>query len=164
MDAIDALRLAIQHYPGGIDALAVRMGKAASTLQKELRDAPGFKLGARDALAIAAMCTEVGTAHAAAYATTVATVCELRVSRREPADATVADVIANTGEVLREVGEYAQSNVLAISDGNVSDTDLHRSEREGFEAIDAIQRGMAAMRRANLASKTAAGFAPLGAE
>ena len=75
MDVLDSVRRAVRHYPGGLDAVALRLGKSPSTLEKELRAAPQYKLGAMDAAEIAAMCTQLGTPHALDYPTRLAEHC-----------------------------------------------------------------------------------------
>ena len=161
MNPLDALRMAVQAYPGGVESLAPRIGKPANTLAKELREASGFKLGMRDALAIAALCSEGDNPHALAYATAVAEACGLHVVSRMSDAASVADVLAGTGEVLREVGEFAQCSVRVASGGNVTANQLRESNREGLEAIEAIQRNMGALERAHFNSRAAAGFPPI---
>ncbi|KQM79834.1 hypothetical protein ASE76_01110 [Xylophilus sp. Leaf220] len=65
----------VRDYPGGVEAVALRLGKPWQTLDKELRAAPGYKLGIREACAIGQLCAEAGTPSAAAYATSVASHC-----------------------------------------------------------------------------------------
>ena len=67
MDLLDSLRRAVRHYPGGTDAVAARLGKSPSTLEKELRGAPQYKMGAVDAAEIAEQ-RQAAAARAAAQA------------------------------------------------------------------------------------------------
>lgn len=156
MDVIDALRMAVQHYPGGIEALAPRLAKSPSTLQKELREAPGFKLGARDALAIAALCCDLGSMHGPAYATSVADACSLHVSLKPADTSDVGCLIAGAGAAMVETGQFTQAVVRLAGDGDVSANDLAEMRREGHEAIDAIQRNIAAAERAHLSGQRTA--------
>ena len=41
MELHDAVRRMARHYPGGLKALAARLGKSDSTLDKEIRGAQG---------------------------------------------------------------------------------------------------------------------------
>ncbi len=60
MELNDALRRMVRTYPGGLNAVALRMGKSASTLDKEIRGAAGFKLGLQDAQDAMELCHDVG--------------------------------------------------------------------------------------------------------
>jgi len=59
MSLLSTVTAMVRGYPGGTAAVALRLGKSEATLNKELRGAPGFKLGLEDADQIAAMCHEV---------------------------------------------------------------------------------------------------------
>ena len=64
MELNDAVRRMARHYPGGLKALAARLDKSDSTLDKEIRGAYGFKLGLQDAHDLAVMCVDARSPHA----------------------------------------------------------------------------------------------------
>ena len=149
MNSLDALRLMVDAYPGGREAVALRRGKSPEVLRKELAGAPGFKLGVVDACAIAAMCAEVGSEHAEAYALAVAAHAGTQVvplPRREDAG---SDVVQRASAIVKEVSDVMSSVALALADGAVSRNDLNAIEKEAAEASAAILSMLRAARAAH---------------
>jgi hypothetical protein len=141
MDALDALRLMVREYPGGMNVVADRLGKAPSTLEKELRGAIGYKLSANDAGAITTMCYEVRSPHAAAYATAVAACCGAHVSLRPPEGQPGAvDLMQDVGRVLGEVSDVVSTVTAAGADGRISLNESRSIGNEVRDAITALQR------------------------
>lgn len=62
MNRRDAARLLARRYPGGIDALAPRLGKRADTLRKELTGVEGYKWGVDDEEQLMELCRAAGVA------------------------------------------------------------------------------------------------------
>ena len=156
MNSRDALKLMVREYPGGLEAVAHALGKAASTLDKELRGATGYKLGVTDACAITAMCHEINSPHAAAYATAVAASCGACVSIAAPSTIPrEIDLLRDTGRMLREISGLVASVTTANEDGRISLNELRLVEAEAREAMTAVQALVADIERAHEASKPA---------
>lgn len=154
MNILDTVRRMSRSYPGGTDAVAQRLGKSPSTFEKELRGAPGFKLGAEDAADVSAICVELGTEHAIAYATAIAAHCgcmlvPLPVGVDLDADALVR-VIA---EASKESAELIADSLAAAADGKVSDNELARIDRAAGEMVAAVQSLRRVMAERNQAGK-----------
>lgn len=122
MDILDSIRRAARHYPGGPDALALRLGKAPSTFEKELRAAPQYKLGAVDAAEIAAMCVDAKSEHALEYPTRVAEAvgCTLLALPQggerldEVTAAAVAELMRDLANLLTTVTDADRDNEISI--------------------------------------------------
>ena len=125
MDLLDSLRRAVRHYPGGTDAVAVRLGKSPSTLEKELRGAPQYKMGAVDAAEIAAMCVELGSAHGVEYPTRVAEavggMLVLLPSGHEGSDGVTGLALA---QLMREFADLVTAATSADADGQISKNEM----------------------------------------
>ena len=138
MSILDNLRLMVRHYPGGINSLAPRLNKAVSTLEKELRCAEGFKLGALDAEEISAMCIEANSPHCYDYANALAARCggfiELPASgpSQKPLQAVFADLMKEASDVLT-------CGVAGMSDGAFSDNSMKRFAIELAELLAKAQ-------------------------
>ena len=149
MNTLDALRLMVDSYPGGREAVALRRGKSPDVLRKELAGAPGFKLGVVDACAIAAMCAEVGSDHADAYAQAVAAHCGTKVvALPQPAD-TGADLVQRASAMVKESADVMGAVAAAMADGSVSANDLREVEREAAELSAAILSVLRSVRAAH---------------
>ncbi|WP_313075822.1 phage regulatory CII family protein [Melaminivora sp.] len=149
MNPLDALRLMVDAYPGGRDAVALRRGKSPEVLRKELAGAAGFKLGVVDACAIAAMCAEVGSEHADAYAQAVAAHCGAQVVALPQSGDTGADLVQRASAMVKEAADVMGSVAAALVDGAVSSNDVRAIEREAAEVSAAILSMLRAMRAAH---------------
>lgn len=140
MDYLDSVRRAVRHYPGGVDAVAARLGKSPSTLEKELRAAPQYKLGAVDAAEIAAMCVEQGSDYGLEYPTRIAEAvgATLLVLPRgtDVPDGVTAQTLAS---LVREFSDVVSSATLADADGEISRNELLAVERQWAELVAAGQ-------------------------
>lgn len=140
MDYLDSVRRAVRHYPGGVDAVAARLGKSPSTLEKELRAAPQYKLGAVDAAEIAAMCVEQGSDYGLEYPTRIAEAvgATLLVLPRgtDVPDGVTAQTVAC---LVREFADVVSSATLADADGEISRNELLAVERQWAELVAAGQ-------------------------
>lgn len=130
MDILDSVRRAVRHYPGGVAAVSARLGKSAATLEKELRGAFGFKLGAIDAAEVATMCVEQGSDFALDYPTRMAEsvggTLLLLPRGGERVDAVTAQSLAR---LMREFSEVLNAVAEAEADGQVSRNELQSVER-----------------------------------
>jgi hypothetical protein len=148
MNPIDAVRLMSRHYPGGVDALAVLVGKSPETLRKELAGAHGYKLGVNDACAISEACIAAKSEHCHAYANAVAANCGgfVQLEVRDPhgkslMSATVGSVSAST-ELLERV-------TAARSDGVISDNERREIEAAVSHSIEQLQHVLSQVRHEN---------------
>lgn len=140
MNVLDSVRRAVRHYPGGVDAVAARLGKSPSTLEKELRAAPQYKLGAVDAAEIAAMCVEHGGGFGLEYPTRLAeavgcTLLQLPEGGRL-ADQVTAKAVA---DLMREFADVVTSATAADADGEISRNEMLTIERQWAELVGAGQ-------------------------
>lgn len=150
---LDALRRAVDQFPGGRPVVAQRMGKTDEVLRKELSGASTHKLGAVDALSIATLCIDAGSMHGHDYASAIATECG---GRFEPLGAK-ADVprspVQRVSELMRETSDVTTTVIDAMQDGVVSDNELDRIEQEITQAELVLQRLRTAARAVNAAGK-----------
>jgi len=125
MDVLDSVRRAVRHYPGGVEAVAARLGKSPSTLEKELRAAPQYKLGAVDAAEIAAMCVELGSDHGVDYPTRVAEavggMLVLLPRGNADGDAVTGQALA---QLMREFADLVTAATSADADGQISKNEI----------------------------------------
>lgn len=155
MHAIDAIARASRHYPGGIPAIAARLGKSTSTLEKELRCSPGFKLGAEDALAICVMCADLRTSHALDYANTVADAVGAQLMLLPHSLDADVDTVKDVSDVMRECADVVQAVVGADADRVVTLNELREAETQASELITAVQTTVAHLRAKHEAAKPA---------
>ena len=145
MDVLDSVRRAVRHYPGGLDAVALRLGKSPSTLEKELRAAPQYKLGAMDAAEIAAMCTQLGTPHALDYTTRLAEHCGatlLPLPQGLQPDSITAGAVAG---LMRELADVVGAVAAADTDGEISANELKSIQLQWAELVGSGQQLMLAL-------------------
>lgn len=140
MDVLDSVRRSVRHYPGGMDAVAVRLGKAPSTLEKELRAAPQFKLGAVDAAEIAAMCADAGTAHGLEYPTRLAEAVGCTLLALPPHGHGLDEVTAAAvAELMRDLAEVVTTVTTADQDNEISDRELRDIQAKWAALVGAGQ-------------------------
>ncbi len=149
MNIFDASRRQLHTYPGGIEACASRLNnKSVSTLEKELRCAPGFKWGALDALELSVMSLELGAPDALAYPEVVATAvrCMLVPLPTMP-DAPLVDAMLTVAGTSAAVHKLITEACKDLADGAVNDNELRRVDR----VIGDVMAQMRQMRRAFVA-------------
>ncbi len=155
MNDLDALRLMVKHFPGGLEVVALRIDKPAETLRKELGGAQGFKLGLSTAMMISELCIEANSEHCLAFVNVVSAssggfVRLPVVEMREPAciNKTVCDTV-------REMSDVTAATLSANADDAISDNDLRATLKEIGEAREALQKLERALISKNAASKPA---------
>jgi hypothetical protein len=154
MNATDSLKLMVRNYPGGIDAMALRLGKSRNTLEKELRGDPSHKLGVEDACEISRLCHDAQSPHAKSYVNTVAAGCggfvelEVRDGMRHDVPGTLSAMIADASRALG-VG------IEAMRDGVLTDNEFKDMERALNDLTTDLQAIRVAARAANAAGKPA---------
>jgi len=154
MSPLSALKLMVQHYPGGRDAMATLLGKTSETIRQELGGYPGFKMGVVDACVISEACIAVQSEHCHAYANAVASNCggfiQLPVvEMREP-----VNINKSLGVAVKEFADVTVATLTAEAGGY---SDNHRKVflREAAEAIAALQKVINDVEVMNAASKPA---------
>lgn len=154
MNILDTVRRQVRNYPGGIDVVALRLGKSVSTLEKELRGAPGFKLGAEDAAEISAMCVEVGSEHAMAYATALAARMHcLLVPMPINSEVLDSECYRVACEVSRQAAHHLSEVLAALADGRITDNELLVVDRARGQYFAADQMCRRMLGELNLAGK-----------
>ena len=149
MNILDASRRQVATYPGGIESCAPRLNnKSPSTLEKELRNAPGFKWGALDALTLSVMSQELGAPDAMAYPEAVAAAmhCMLVPLPTMP-DVPLVDAMLTVASTSAAVHKLIAEACEDLADGAVNDNELRRVDR----VIGDVMAQMRQMRRAFVA-------------
>lgn len=149
----DALRRMVKSYPGGLDVVALRVGKPAETLRKELACAPGFKLGLGTATLISDMCIEAQSDQCMAFVNAIAAAgggyISLPVLDMPPSTC----VQKSMSMVIQEMSHVSMATIEGDADGVISDNDLQRNLREICEARQALQQHEHALRLKHAAGK-----------
>lgn len=136
MDPLSALYLVASQYPGGIPAVAGRLGVAASTLYALLRGDEAITLErAGQILHFAHQARVAGWAqplHALAHA-------HGGIFVEAPLLGGDAEVLSQAMlRAVKEFGDLAGEAAHDLADGTVTRREMHEIEREGYEAIAAI--------------------------
>lgn len=140
MDILDSVRRQVRHYPGGLEAVAARLGKSPGTLEKELRAAPQYKLGAVDAAEIAAMCVDAGTQHCLEYPTRVAEAVGCTLLALPPHGHGLDEVTAAAvAELMRDLAEVVTTVTTADQDNEISTRELRDIQAKWAELVGAGQ-------------------------
>ncbi|MES2910585.1 MAG: phage regulatory CII family protein [Pseudomonadota bacterium] len=155
MNTLDALKLMVSNFPGGIEVVATRLDKNAETLRKELsgKDAK-FKLGDGTAQRISSLCIEENSEECYAY---VNAICG-PIGKFEPATAAARSSVGLMGCTVGLVSAASQvlADVAAArADGVISDNERKTIERDVSLAIRELQAVLAEVRRENEAAHPA---------
>lgn len=153
MDLIDAIRRVAKAYPGGIDALAPRLGssekgKSPATLRHELSRSHGYKFGADDLeeVTLLALSANVPNALEAVHALNgnVGMVAyPLPQVQTESGDLTMqqlAKVATEFADLVREVS-------VRSADGDISANDIKVVDKEFGELLTALHAMRAGLMR-----------------
>ena len=139
MNLLDAARRTVRHYPGGLEAMALRLQKQPGTLERELRGAPGYKLGAVDAAELALQAAEQGGEHALAYPNALAQAMGALLVLL-PAGAPVWGTTArDVALLMRECARVVESVADADADGRISARELAEVQRHWGTMVAAGQ-------------------------
>lgn len=146
MNTLDALRAMCDSYPGGREAVALRLGKPDETLRKELRGAPGFKLGVTHAMRIVEFCCEEKTEDRLAFVNVVngAAHCialPMPDVDMDGASADVASTLRTLGEAAADFGLFVSAVASSVADNDVSSNELLDVHRK-LLAMMAHQQGV----------------------
>jgi hypothetical protein len=131
-------------YPGGAEALALRMKKNPTSLSHELRGQGTAKLGLEDAAALTALSGDLRILEAWNAEHGLIVIRTPLVTSDDP------------GGCLSALSKTAQEFSLLVaevssdmSDGRISDNELQRIEREGAEVLAAIHALLSSARALN---------------
>ena len=148
MELNDAVRRMARHYPGGLKALAARLGKSDSTLDKEIRGAQGFKLGLQDAYDLAVMCVDARSDCAMDLLNLMAQATG-HVLLPMPAESGGLMTLERLAKLLQECGELVTEVTQGKADGRVCDNELRRCTQQWTEMVAAGQALMQGLQEAN---------------
>lgn len=132
MSIVDAAHRLALRYPGGITALAARMGKNANSLAHKLAGQVGHNLFATECEEMTAFSRDPEIAQALAHA--CGHVC-VPVTAPALADADLAERVAAAG---KEFGDVMNATLTAIADNRVTQRELAEFDRQFNEHLQAM--------------------------
>lgn len=148
MELNDAVRRMSRHYPGGLKALAARLGKSDSTLDKEIRGAQGFKLGLQDAFDAAVMCVDARSPHSMDLLNLMAHAMG-HVLVPMPLESDGSMTLERLGKLMHECGQLVSEVTKAKADGKVCDNELKLCMAQWTELVAAGQSLMQSLKESN---------------
>lgn len=142
MNTLDAALQLARSYPGGIAAMALRLGKSESTLRKELTGSDGYKLGALDLEAMTMHSVSVRQPNALVAAGISASNYGCMLIPLPDADkfADSADVMFGLADMAHEFSDLCHEVSQDIKDGKITDNELKRIDRETGALIASLHR------------------------
>jgi hypothetical protein len=156
MNILDAARHLVRRFPGGIECLAIRLGKRASTLRHEVAGSDAYKLGLQDAELITQFAIEEHVENPLQILNVLATNCGAVLiplpGLHEGSGATFEDLAATA----KEFAEFVATTSSAMADGRVTGNELRDVDRELSELIGCAQRVRAGLAAIHAAEKPAA--------
>lgn len=136
---LDALRTAVNQYPGGRTAIAARLNKSDEVLRKELAGTSStHKLGLSDSQQITEMLAEAGVDCTSFRVAVDAACLAVHPMVEQCLHVLAADGACEATDVVREVA-------ASLSDKHFSDNDLRRGQKEVFDVITKMTILLAAM-------------------
>jgi len=138
MDIADAAYHTVHDYPGGAEALAVRLGKRGSSLSHEVRPPVGSsaKFGLLDAVTAMELSGDRRILNAIAGRLNCIVIPMPQIDDSDGSAHHVARVAAEFGELMAEVA-------TSVSDGHVSANELARVNHSYAEMTAVCQRMLA---------------------
>jgi hypothetical protein len=144
MNELDAAYHTVHDYPGGAEALGVRLNKRGTTLSNELRPPPGStaKFGLLDAVKVMELTRDLRMLDAinARFGRMSIPLPALDVDTGEAVFTAVTKVTQEFGEYLAQVSE-------ALADGKVTEREVRGTQRELGELIQRAQQLQAQLLR-----------------
>lgn len=153
MNTQDAALQLARSMPGGVESLAVRLGKSAHTLRHELTGSGTAKLGLLDAESIGMFAQQVGHPNALAVVTSMAANLGAMVISLPSAATTCEDTFRGLADAAREFSDFVGSVAEASSDGVITANELRHIDRELTNLISRVQALRALMADKHEASK-----------
>lgn len=152
MDMTIALQRAVRGFEHGTAALAARMGLQQTSLYHKVSPTyPTAHCSPEEMLEIMQITGDHGALHALA-----GHLGYVLLPAPELSDET--EGMLALAESIREFGEFASETARGLADGRISDNELARIQREGFQALAAIEQLLKVAVRVHQFSK----FAPAG--
>jgi hypothetical protein len=155
MNLIDAARHLGRRFPGGLECLAVRLGKRDSTMRHELAGSDAYKLGLQDAELITQLALEQHVENPLQVLNAFAANCGAVVvplpGLLSGEGATFEDLAA----LAKEFAEFVLITSMALADGKVTGNELRDVDREMAELIGCAQRVRADLAAIHDAAKPA---------
>lgn len=139
MDLLDAAALTVRNYPGGVDAIAARLGKKPGTLRHEVRPPKGAtaKLGLLDAIDMVEMSDDWTIINAImARAGGIA----LRLPQTGEIDSLTGQRMAR---VAKEFADLMAEVADCAADGRITPNEFKRINAEWAELVAEGQRLLA---------------------
>lgn len=124
MELNDAVRRMARNYPGGLNAMAARMGKSASTLDKEIRGAAGFKLGLADAHELTVLCHDARVPGALELLSLMLHDVDHTAMPLPPQQPGQPMTLERLGKLMHECADMVAMVTQAKADGRVCDNEL----------------------------------------
>lgn len=155
MNELDAIRLIVANFPGGLEVVALRLGKPAETLRKEIAGAQGFKLGVIQASEISAMAIEAQSTHCHAFVNVIAGSAGQFIQLPVREMAGKQDLRNDAAGLVKEGTDVMLELNAALADDNISDNELARIEREALDVYERTQAVIRGARARNAAGKPA---------
>jgi hypothetical protein len=134
-----ALHLA-RRYPGGLEALGLRMAKRADTLRKELTGVDGYKWGVEDEELLIALCQAAGVADPMAPITAAAVNAGAMLLPLPPDQSADRPPFAYLADAARQFSDFVASVSRAENERAVSANGLKHIERDAGELVASLQQ------------------------
>jgi DNA-binding transcriptional regulator YdaS (Cro superfamily) len=150
MDITLALQRAVRAFPHGTNALAARLGISPTSLSHKVSTTyPAAHCSPEEVLEIMQATGDVGALQAMADALGFVLI------PLPKHDAHGDEAMATMMKTVKEFGDFVSEASNDLADGRISDNELARVEREGAEALGAIQALLAFVAGMNQAGKPA---------
>lgn len=148
MDLMDAAYGLVHRYPGGAASLGPRIGKNATTLSHEVKGTGDAKLGLRTAKAMTDLSGDLAILQA--WATDAG---QMLVPLPAQRGADTDDCMLRMAAMAEGFGKLCTEVASDLSDGQISDNELHRIDQSAGHMIAAIHALREALARRNQAGK-----------
>lgn len=148
MNLPDAARSLARRIPGGIECLAVRLGKRPSSMRHELAGSDAYKLGLEDAELITQFAIEQRVDNPLQILNAFAGSCGALVVPLPQLLTGTGTTFEDLASAAKEFAEFVSVTAGAAADGVVNANELREVDRELAELIGCAQRvraGLAAM-------------------
>lgn len=149
MELNDAVRRMARNYRGGLKALAVRMNKSESTLDKEIRGASGFKLGLADAWEIAVFCHDTKAENSMELLSLMAHAVDHTLIPLPAPDAAPM-TLERLGKLMHECGDLVAVVTKAKADGQICDNEMKACMAQWCRMVSEGQSLMEGLQAKNL--------------
>jgi hypothetical protein len=133
MNLLDAAYNVVHDYPGGSQSLAPRLGKSASSLCHEVTATGTAKLGLLDAAKITQLTGDLRIL--SAFATNAG---QMLVPLPQCAEFAANECMLRLADTAREFGTLCNEVAVDLADGNISQNELARIDKECGNLIASV--------------------------